>query len=104
MPDSGIKNIYKERINDFQKKEAGIKQRILWLGFLRFVSFLLFIVGIVFTIKDFSCISLILSLPWLVLFIGFVVLHLAQNQKLMLVKNFIQINKQELKALNYDFS
>lgn len=104
MPNSGLKIFYKERINDFQKKESSIKKRILWLGVLRFVSFLLFIVGIVFTIKDFSCIRLILSLPWLVLFIGFVALHLAQNQKLMLVQNFIQINKQELKALNYDFS
>ncbi|MDY6800487.1 MAG: hypothetical protein SVU94_04600 [Bacteroidota bacterium] len=104
MPNSGIKKFYKERINDFQKKESSIKQKILWLGLLRFVSFLLFIVGIVFTIKDFSCIRLILTLTWLVLFIGFVVLHLAQNQKLKLVQSFIQINKQELKALNYDFA
>ncbi len=104
MPDSGIKNIYKERINDFKKKESSIKQRILWLGLLRFVSFVLFFVGVIFTIKEFSWIKITVSVVWLVVFWGLIVIHVVHNQNIKLVQNLIQINKQELKALSYDFT
>ncbi len=99
-----IKNIYKSRVQTFQQKESDIKQKIIWLGVFRFVSFVLFCVGIVITVKDFSWIKIGISIAWVTVFVGLVALHATQNQKLKLVQRLIQINKLELKALRYDFT
>jgi DNA mismatch repair ATPase MutS len=68
------------------------------------VFFILFVLGIIFTIKDFSWLIIILSVISLTVFIWLVVLHKTQNQKHTFVRNLIAINQNEHKAMDYDFS
>ena len=104
MSTSYLKTIYQQRINTGLSKESKIKKHIFWIGLFRFISFMLFIAGIVFLVKDFSWIKVAVTIIWLAVFIGLVVFHVAKNQKKELIKNFIQINYHELKALDYEFA
>ncbi|MFP4023485.1 MAG: MutS-related protein [Thiohalospira sp.] len=104
MINNNKKNFYKDKIDTLKKRESKIKQNILWLGILRFISFILFIVWIVFSVNNLTWVNIFFSAFWLFCFISLVIFHISQNREILMVRNLIKINHEELNALDYNFS
>ena len=96
-----ISEIYKNRILRFTKEMKKIKTNLIWMSILRFVFFILFLVTLVFLIKEFNWIKLSSLLAFISIFIFLVVYYIKKTELLNHIKNLIRINEDEIKAIDH---
>ncbi|PLX18160.1 MAG: DNA mismatch repair protein MutS [Marinilabiliales bacterium] len=99
-----ISEIYKNRILRFTKEMKKIKTNLIWMSILRFVFFILFLVTLVFLIKEFNWIKLSSLLAFISIFIFLVVYYIKKTELLNHIKNLIRINDDEIKAIDHEYS
>ena len=99
-----LKNTYNKRITFFEKEKAYYKKRLGWVSLGRLTAFLL-LLGFIFS---FGKIPVLVSVTGLILFLilfAFLIrYHQKLSQKINHISFIIDINLNELKALENDYS
>lgn len=99
-----LKTNYKKRIEQFKFEESKIKKNLIFLSILRFIFFISAIASIVLLVKDFSIVKVGLCFSLFGIFIFLIIHYLKKTDVLNHFRNLIKINKDEIDALNNDFS
>jgi hypothetical protein len=98
-----IQEVYSKRIIDFSERLEAIENKIRIISYVRVSLALAAIVSFYFAItKNTDYFYLMLSL--ILVFVALVFVHTRLFRKRDLLKNTVQINKQELKYLEQDYS
>jgi len=104
MENNNPKDIYQKRVVLFESKLKQLKTKLTYLSISRFVTFILSIAFIVFTVNHSNFLNLILIFFFFSLFIFLVVFYIKQSEILNFYKNLIKINRDELAVLQNDYS
>ncbi len=104
MPVDKFIKTYKDRIDSFNQSLSKIKSNLIWISILRFVFFILAIVVFIKLIKSFSWLMLVCFVGMISVFIFHVIFYIKRTEILNHIKNLVQINNNEIKALQNDYS
>ncbi len=99
-----IIKIYKNRTERFNQSLSKIKNNLIWVSILRFVFFILTVVVFIKLIKSFSWLMLIYFIGMISIFIFHVIFYIKRTEVLNHIKNLVQINNNEIIALQNDYS
>lgn len=98
------KSYYNERISGLEHAIRRSKRRLRMITFARLITFLLIFPSIFVVIPRMLLPGILLAVLFLLGFLFFIKLHLQKDRKHQHLKALLEINQQELKALNYEYS
>lgn len=97
-------NFYQRKIDLLSDELKKLKKKLLlfsWLRFFAFLPFLLFV--ILYFVNHHAFLYLILSLPFLILFVFLVLKYNAIDDNITFHSSKIEVNQNEIKYLNFDY-
>ena len=97
-------DVYTQNLKKYYSENKKLKKYSIWLSVFRIFFFLIFIFFLIELIKKTSFPNLIFTLLAFICFIYSVKKSITISGNIRLVNNHIQINSNELNALNFDFS
>jgi hypothetical protein len=101
---TSTKETYSNLISDYSENLKFVKVKLRRLSIFRLSSFLIAIICPFILSSYYTGLTVFSSFFFIAIFLSLVVKHGKANKEQRLLKNYISLNSNELKALDYDFS
>ena len=99
-----VRKYYRTRLQKLEKDEKSQKKKLRILGLIRLLTFVSILSAVFVLIPEFIFTGIVLAVLLTIVFFAVVKINNNQSEKHQHLKALIRVNKDELKALDYNFS